>query len=69
MGIPDQGVHQAGYWVLIGAAMPCILVESGFISNPYEERLLKTRSFRQKIAGGLCDSVIRFINRYETEIR
>ncbi|HEX9934342.1 MAG TPA: N-acetylmuramoyl-L-alanine amidase, partial [bacterium] len=68
IGIPDLGVHQAGFWVLVGAAMPCILVESGFLSNPYEERLLRTRSFRQNIAEGMCESVVQFKKRYEMGI-
>ena len=66
--IPDLGVHQAGFYVLIGAAMPSILVETAFISNPYEERLLKTRSFRQKIAEAIYESVKRFKEKYEKGI-
>ncbi len=66
--IPDLGVHQAGFYVLIGAAMPSILVETAFISNPYEERLLKTRSFRQKVAEAICESVRRFKEKYEKGI-
>ena len=66
--IPDLGVHQAGFYVLIGAAMPSILVETGFLSNAYEERLLKTRSFRQKIAEALCESICRFKEKYEQGI-
>lgn len=63
-----RGVYQAGFYVLIGAAMPRILVETAYISNPYEERLLKTRAFRQKIAESLCDSIIRFKEKYEQGI-
>jgi len=66
--IPDLGVHQAGFYVLIGAAMPNILVETGFLSNAYEERLLKTRSFRQKIAEALYESIRRFKEKYEKGI-
>jgi len=66
--IPDSGVHQAGFYVLIGAAMPSILVETGFLSNAYEERLLRTRSFRQKIAEALCESIRRFKEKYEMGI-
>jgi N-acetylmuramoyl-L-alanine amidase len=69
IGIPDLGMHKCGFWVLVGAAMPSVLVETAFISNREEERLLKTRSFRQKIAEGLCESIGRFKNRYEMEIR
>jgi N-acetylmuramoyl-L-alanine amidase len=67
-GIPDQGVHQAGFWVLVGAAMPSILVETAFISNRYEERLLKTRSFQRKIANAIGESVIQFKEKHEKGI-
>lgn len=66
--IPDKGVHQAGLRVLVGPAMPSVLVETAFISNREEERLLKTRSFRQKVAEGLCDSICEFKRQYEQEI-
>ena len=67
-GIPNQGVHQAGFWVLVGAAMPSILVETAFISNRYEERLLKTRSFQRKIANAIGESIIQFKEKYEKGI-
>jgi len=63
--IPDQGVYQAGLFVLMGAAMPRILVETAFLSNTYDERLLKTRSFRQKVAEALCASILQFKKKYE----
>ena len=66
--IPDLGVHQAGFYVLIGAAMPSILVETGFLSNAYEERLLRTRSFRQKVAEALYESIQKFKEEYEKGI-
>ena len=67
-GIPDQGVHQAGFWVLVGAAMPSILVETAFISNRYEERLLKTRSFQRKVANAIGESIVQFKEKYEKGI-
>jgi N-acetylmuramoyl-L-alanine amidase len=63
--IPDQGVYQAGLFVLMGAAMPRILVETAFLSNTYDERLLKTRSFRQKVAEALSNSILQFKKKYE----
>jgi N-acetylmuramoyl-L-alanine amidase len=66
--LPDQGVHQAGFWVLVGAAMPSILVETAFISNRYEERLLKTRSFQRKIADAIGESIVQFKKTYEKGI-
>ncbi len=56
----DRGVKQAGFYVLIGASMPNVLVEAGFLSNPKEERNLKKASYRQKIAEGLFSAIISF---------
>jgi N-acetylmuramoyl-L-alanine amidase len=48
--IPNRGVKQAGFYVLGGAAMPAILVEIGFVTNPKEERRLKEPKYRDEIA-------------------
>jgi N-acetylmuramoyl-L-alanine amidase len=64
-----EGVYQAGLYVLIGAAMPSILVETAFITNSEEERLLRTKSFLQKIAESLCNSVVGFKEKYERGIK
>ncbi|NQV38219.1 MAG: N-acetylmuramoyl-L-alanine amidase [Candidatus Marinimicrobia bacterium] len=56
----NRGVKQAGFYVLIGASMPNVLVECGFLSNPNEERNLKKASYRQKIAEGLYSALLSF---------
>ncbi|MDZ7261941.1 MAG: N-acetylmuramoyl-L-alanine amidase [candidate division KSB1 bacterium] len=56
-GRENRGVRQAGFVVLVGATMPSILVEVGFISNPQEERLLKTNQYRQQIAEALFSGI------------
>ncbi|HDI52040.1 MAG TPA: hypothetical protein ENF45_05365 [Bacteroidetes bacterium] len=66
--IEDRGVLQAGFLVLVGTAMPKILVEVGFISNREEERKLRTRSYRQKIAEVIFNSIKEFKERYEEGI-
>jgi N-acetylmuramoyl-L-alanine amidase len=49
----NRGVKKAPFVVLIGAQMPSILVELGFISNSREEKLMKTKEFRQELAESL----------------
>jgi N-acetylmuramoyl-L-alanine amidase len=53
----DRGVKQAPFLVLIGANMPSILAEVCFISNPQEEKLVKTPTSRQAIAESLFEGV------------
>jgi N-acetylmuramoyl-L-alanine amidase len=57
---PNRGVKQAGFRVLVGAFMPAVLIELGFISNPAEERLLGTRSFQDRTATAIADAVDLF---------
>ena len=58
--IPNRGVKQAGFYVLSGASMPCVLIEGGFVSNPSEERNLKSPSYRKKISEGIYKAIIKF---------
>jgi N-acetylmuramoyl-L-alanine amidase len=56
----NRGVKQAPFVVLVGATMPSVLAEITFISNPDEEKRLKTPEYRQKIA----ESLLRGIKSY-----
>lgn len=62
-GIEMRGVKQAPFRVLVGAAMPAVLVETAFISNPEEEQQLASEAFQQQVARALA----RGIARYEAE--
>lgn len=59
-GRADRGVRQAGYLVLKDAAMPAILVEAGFISNPEEERYLCTQNGQHKIASAIFEAIGKY---------
>ncbi len=56
----DRGVRQAPFVVLIGATMPSILAEIGFVSNPHDERLLQRSDQRQKLAEALFKGVSQY---------
>ena len=58
----DRGVRQAPFVVLIGATMPSILAEIGFVSNPHDERLMRRNDQRQKIADALFKGVSQYAN-------
>jgi N-acetylmuramoyl-L-alanine amidase len=63
-GSEGRGVKQAPFRVLVGAAMPAVLVEVAFISNPDEEKLLAADDYQDKVAAALA----RGIERYRREI-
>ena len=63
--IVNRGVDQAGFFVLNKAYMPAVLVETAFISNKSEEKLLKSSAFKQKIAEGVLSSILNFKEKYE----
>lgn len=56
----NRGVKKAPFVVLIGANMPSVLAEIGFLSNPREEVLLKRSDYRQKLA----EALFRGISKY-----
>jgi N-acetylmuramoyl-L-alanine amidase len=60
-GVRDRGVKSAPFVVLIGAEMPSILAEVGFLSNPREETLLKRPDHRQKLAEALFKGISRWV--------
>jgi len=66
-GSRSHGVRQAGFYVLYGASMPNILIETAFISNGSDERRLRSKSFQRNVARAICNAVIAFKSRYEPE--
>lgn len=66
--INSRGVKQAGFYVLRGAFMPAVLVECAFVSNLEEEKLLKEKTFRQKLALTLFHGIRDYINHYERRL-
>lgn len=58
--IKDLGVKQAPFVVLIGAAMPSVLAEISFVTNPQEARLLKGNTYRQRIAEALYNAIRKY---------
>jgi N-acetylmuramoyl-L-alanine amidase len=58
--VHDLGLKQAPFYVLVGARMTAVLVETSFISNRSEEKRLRRRSYQETIA----DSVVEAIRYY-----
>ncbi|BBO67160.1 hypothetical protein DSCA_10900 [Desulfosarcina alkanivorans] len=61
--IRSKGVKQAPFYVLLGAQMPALLVETSFISNPRECKRLTSAKYQE----ALCDGIIRGIRKYIKE--
>lgn len=62
-GRKNKGVHQAGFLVLRATAMPSVLTEVGFISNPEEERFLNSKEGVQKLAHALYQGFCAYRRR------
>lgn len=61
--VQNRGVKHALFYVLLGARMPAILVETAFVSNKREEKWLASGAFQQDIASAMADGVDRFVER------
>ena len=55
-----RGLQQAPFRVLVGANMPAVLVEMGFLSNPDQEAQLTSTTFQTSVANGLLRSIVRY---------
>jgi N-acetylmuramoyl-L-alanine amidase len=67
--VPDRGVHTAPFYVLIGASMPAVLAELAFVSNPEDEKRLRTSQYREVLARSLLNglrSYLEALSRTET---
>jgi N-acetylmuramoyl-L-alanine amidase len=64
-----SGSQGAPFRVLVGANMPAVLVELGFLSNPHEEQELTSASFQETLVQALFQSIVGFRVRVEQPIR
>ena len=61
----DNGVNQAGFYVLVGASMPNVLVETAYLSNRNDEKYLKGRAGQEKFAEAIFSAVKKYKLEYE----
>jgi N-acetylmuramoyl-L-alanine amidase len=66
---PSLGVKQAAFYVLRGAEMPAVLIETAFLTNAQEEKLLQDESFREKFVNGIAEGVAAYDERKQKERR
>jgi N-acetylmuramoyl-L-alanine amidase len=60
-GVVDLGVKRGPFYVLVGAYMPCVLVETGFLTNPVEGHRVARQAYRQDVALGLYEGIARYL--------
>jgi N-acetylmuramoyl-L-alanine amidase len=63
--LKSRGVKQAGFYVLVGASMPSVLIETGFISNKNDAKFLKSKSGQQQLAESIFSAIKTYRAFYE----
>lgn len=59
----DGGVREAPFWVLVGATMPAVLVEIGYITHPDEGKNLGKSAYQDRIAQGIANGVDAYFQK------
>ena len=67
--IKDHGVKTAPFFVLRMTTMPAILAEIAFISNPSEEKLLKSKTYQKRMAHGIFEGLKGYLTPQQTASR
>lgn len=63
--LQNRGVKQAGFYVLVGASMPNVLVEAGYLTNRSEEKFLKSEAGQQEVAQSIFYAVKKYKEEYD----
>jgi N-acetylmuramoyl-L-alanine amidase len=56
----DRGIKRARFSVLSGVRHPAILLEGGFMTHPYEARLIANETYQKAVAGGIVDAIVKY---------
>jgi len=68
VGMKSRGIKQDAFWVMVGATMPNVLIETGFISNKFEANLLKKATTQNKMAEAIYQSLKKYKEDIESAI-
>ncbi|MEW6618293.1 MAG: N-acetylmuramoyl-L-alanine amidase [bacterium] len=66
--LDDRGIKSAFFWVIKDAMMPAVLIETGFISNPYESQRLTSESFKNEMSEAICEAIVQYKDLYEKKL-
>lgn len=67
--LSSRGVKQAGFYVLVGASMPNVLIETGFLSNPSDAKYLASKSGQKEMAAYIFEAIKKYRDHYESEMK
>ena len=65
-GVEDLGLKRGPFYVPVGSHMPCILIETSFVTHPVEGRRLADEAYRAALADGLARGIRRFLQEHRT---
>jgi len=68
LNVANNGVKQAGFYVLVGASMPNVLIETGYLSNKHDEKILKSTGGQRRLAESIFNGVKRYKQEYEKSL-
>jgi N-acetylmuramoyl-L-alanine amidase len=68
LDVENNGVKQAGFYVLVGASMPNVLVETAYLSNKHDEKILRSTNGQERIAEAIYNGVKRYKLEYEKSL-
>jgi N-acetylmuramoyl-L-alanine amidase len=61
----SRGIKQAGFYVLVGASMPSVLIETGFLTNRKDAAYLKSENGQSKIAESILNAIKKYRDYYQ----
>ena len=64
-GIVDGGVREGPFWVLVGAQMPSVLIEVGYITHPVEGKRMFTSKYQNLMANGIANGIDSYFSKNE----
>lgn len=62
LDVNPLGAKMGPFYVLVGAHMPAVLVECGFLSNPYEAARLNSAEYQEVLADGIATAVVKYLS-------
>jgi N-acetylmuramoyl-L-alanine amidase len=62
-GVKNNGVKKAPFYVLLGARMPAVLIETSFITNPRECKRLNSSGYQDHLCEGIINGIRKYVEK------